>query len=34
MNIENPREIIDIEIPEKIDLGFHSIFINKPSSCL
>jgi hypothetical protein len=29
MNIENSKEIIDIYIPEKIDLGFHSIFITK-----
>jgi len=29
MNIENPKEIIDIDIPEKIAFGFHSIFITK-----
>jgi hypothetical protein len=28
MNLENPKEIIDMEIPEKLELGFHSLFVS------
>jgi hypothetical protein len=31
MNIENPKEIIDIQLDQKIELGFHSLFLRLSS---